>query len=456
MGEGVVAVVLSLRVPALALLLLAPGLLQPAQSDTPSANGLASITIDVQTFGRAKADFPATIQVHSPVLESDLSATSDKPSKVDFPNLPPGMYRVSVTAPSRDAAQLDVPLSPGQKVRLSLIVDRVFPLTLNLDSATLGLSGSLVGPASAVGPSSGGVAVAPATPSSPGSAAATEADSDVSHAAMRASSADIPGPAAAAEPATAQPFVGTCSADEVIPHISAHVQQFVDSINRITATESMEFERRNRKGKFEEDAKAKVSYVAVIQPQENGFLSVEEYRNGTAGMTSFPGHISATGSVALVLIFHPVHLNEFRMDCKGLTYWHNTPVYEIAFEQRSDVPNTMSEFRAAHMSYDILLKGTAFVDRDSFQILHIDTDLARPIPDVLDLEHQSVDYGSVTFTSHADQLWLPRFVMINVRYRNKEFLEQHSYVDYRLFSVDTGQKISKPVVPADPNAPSPN
>jgi hypothetical protein len=173
-------------------------------------------------------------------------------------------------------------------------------------------------------------------------------------------------------------------------------------------------------------------------------------------MTSFPGHISTTGSVALVLIFHPVHVHEFRMTCKGVTYWHNLPVYEIAFEQRSDVPNTMSEFRVGQVSYDILLRGTAFVDRDSFQILHLDTDMARPIPDVLDLEHQSVDYGSVTFTTHNDQLWLPQFTTINVRFRNKEFLEQHTYNDYRLFSVDTGQKISEPVVPADPNAPSPN
>ena len=449
------AVVSSFRVLALGLLLLAPGFSQPAQSDTPAANALASITLDVQTFGRPKADFPATIQLRSTALESELSSTSDKPSKVDFPNLPPGQYRISVSAPSRDPVQLELTLAPGQQAKLSLIIDRIFPLTLNLDTLTPALAAS--SPRSNSSLAASLAATAAASSSSSPSAAAPNEDSDAGPAAATPGSpSDIPTSSVAAEPSTPQPFVASCSADEIIPHIAAHVQQFVESINRIAATELLQFERRNRKGKFEQDAKAKVSYVAVIQPMDNGFLSVEEYRNGGSGMTGFPGHISTTGSVALVLIFHPVHVHEFRMTCKGVTYWHNLAVYEIAFEQRSDVPNTMSEFRIGQVSYDILLKGTAFVDRDSYQILHLDTDLARPIPDVLDLEHQSVDYGSVSFTAHNDQLWLPQFTTINVRFRNKEFIEQHTYNDYRLFSVDTGQKISKPVVPAGPNAPTPN
>ena len=449
------AAVSSLRVLTLALFLLAPGFSLPAQSDTPPANALASITVDLQTFGRPQADFPATIQVRSPALESELSSTSDKPSKVDFPNLPPGRYRISVSAPSRDPAQVELTLSPGQQAKLSLIIDRVFPLTLNLDTSTAPLAVSSPSSNSALA-TFPAAAPAAATSSSSPSAASSDEDSDAGPTdATPASSSDIP-TSSVAEPSTPQPFVASCSADEVIPHIAAHVQQFVESINRIAATELLQFERRNRKGKFEQDAKAKVSYVAVIQPTDNGFLSVEEYRNGGSGMTGFPGHISTTGSVALVLIFHPVHVHEFRMTCKGVTYWHNLAVYEIAFEQRSDVPNTMSEFRIGQVSYDILLKGTAFVDRDSYQILHLDTDLARPIPDILDLEHQSIDYGSVSFTAHNDQLWLPQFTTINVRFRNKEFFEQHTYNDYRLFSVDTGQKISKPAIPPDPNATSRN
>lgn len=447
------AVVPSLRVLVTALLLSASPLCTcPAQMDTSPSSSLASITVELQTFGRPKADFPTTIQIHSSALESDLSSTSDNPSKIDFPNLSPGQYRITATAPSREPAQLDLTLSPGQTARLSLIVDRIFPLTLNLDAANSSTATSPSPMSESRSSLAAPLLTSPALPPVPSSSPAPTANPDAQPAAA-SSVADTPAPTVEPASSSPQPFVSTCSVDDVIPQVSTHVQQFVESINRITATELLEFERRNHKGKFEEDAKAKVNYVALIQPLRSGVLSVEEFRDGAS---RFPGHISATGSVALVLIFHPVHVNEFQMSCKGLTYWHNVPVYEIAFQQRPDVPNTMSGFRVNQESYDILLKGTAFVDADSFQILHLDTDLLKPIPDVLDLEHQSIDYGSVSFTTRSDQLWLPQFVTITVRFRNKEYLEHHAYSNYRLFSVDTAQKISKPTVPADANGPSPN
>jgi hypothetical protein len=448
-------VVGSLRVLVLGLLVAAPfpvRSLALAHFDSPS---LATITVNVQTFGRPRADFPATIQIHSSSLDNDLSTTSDTPSSLNFPNLPPGDYRVTVTAPSREAVHLDLTLASGQSARMSLILDRIFPLTLNLDSSAKGALASTTRPVKSDMPLAATLLVSPAPDASPAPASAvasrTDADSadDSETSAGPSASSDIPVSPGEPAPSKLQPFVSPCSADEVLPRISANVREFVDSINRITATEFMNFERRSHKGRLEEKAQNKASYVAIIQPLDSGFLAVDEYRNGSPGMTGFPGHIASTGSAALVLIFHPIHLDEFSMNCEGLLTWHDIPVYVITFQQRLDRPNTMSEFRAGSMSYNIYLKGTAFVDPETFQILHLDTDLLKPIPELtLDVEHQSIDYGPVAFASHNDNLWLPQLADITVRYHNKEFNERHAYSDYRLFLVETGQKISKPTVSA--------
>jgi hypothetical protein len=424
------------------------------QSDLPPAPSLASITVVVQTFGRPRTDLPATIQIHSSALDSDLSTTSDKPSSVSFPNLPAGQYRITITAPSREPAQLELTLAAGQSTKVSVIVDRIFPLILNLDPNTASASASTSDlaapePVSAITLTDPGSPAAPAPSAPPPNAggpnlAGASPFSDPSHSSTPDGSSLSLAPT---EPATPelQPFGSPCSADEIIPRVSANVQEFVESINRITAMEFMNFERRNSKGRLEEAANNKVNYVAIIHPLDNGFLSVDEYRNGSPGMSGFSGHIASTGSVALVLIFHPVHVNEFAMSCKGLLAWHNVPAYEITFQQRLDRPNTMSEFRAANTSYAILLKGTAFVDPETFQVLHLDTDLMKPIPEVLlDAEHQSIDYGPVAFVTHNDNLWLPQVADITVHFRHKQFSERHSYTDYRLFTVDTGQKIGKP------------
>lgn len=438
-----------LRITALPVLLC---LALPARSsvrlraDLPPSSSLASITVDLQTFGRPRADFPATIQIHSPSLDSDLSTTSDKPSSLSFPNLPPGQYHITVTAPSRDPAQLEVALAAGQSAKISLIVDRVFPLTLSLDASSVSVPSATHDPRSnPSGPRDPGDP--PASAVSPAPTPDTGAPASSSEDATPSSGHDIPAASSTPASPTLQPFVTQCSADQVIPRVTANVEEFVESINRITATEWMNFERRNRKGRVEETAHNKVSYVAVIQPLDNGFLSVDEYRNGSPGMSGFTGHIASTGSAALVLIFHPRHVDEFAFSCKGLLTWHNVPAYEITFQQRLDRPNTMSEFRVANMSYSILLKGSAFVDPETFQILHLDTDLLKPIPEVfLDLEHQSVDYGPVAFAAHNDNLWLPQVADITVHFHNKQFNEHHSYTDYRLFTVDTDQKISKPTI----------
>jgi len=283
------AVFSSLRIFSMVVVLSAsaPVFTAPLQADTPSSSSLASITVDVQTFGRPKADFPTAIQIHSSSLESDLSSTADKPSSLQFPNLPPGTYRVTASAPSREPTQLELTLPPGASAKVSLIVDKIFPLTLQLDPRAAASLTSSVPPAtdSSLPLSSPGTASSPSpSPSVPAPASApapaTPPSTDPS-----SSSADIPSLPAAPAATAVQPFIGSCSADEVIPRVSDHVQQFVESINRITATEFMNFERRSRKGRFEEDAKAKVNYVAIIQPLDNGYLSVEEFRNGFSGMT---------------------------------------------------------------------------------------------------------------------------------------------------------------------------
>ncbi|MEI4884143.1 hypothetical protein, partial [Klebsiella pneumoniae] len=55
-----------------------------------------------------------------------------------------------------------------------------------------------------------------------------------------------------------------------------------------------------------------------------------------------------------------------------------------------------------------------------------------------------LDYGPVIFAERHVSLWLPQSVDISVHLGSKQFNARHHYSDYRLFVVDTGQKIAKP------------
>jgi hypothetical protein len=371
---------------------------------------LASITVHVQTFGKPYADSPAKIQIHSPALDSELSTIVDKPSNVAFPNLPPGPYHVLVSSAGLSPAQLEFTLSPGQSVELSLILDHLFPLILEpRDGATFLRSTVDEFPV-------------------PDFNAAT-LDFFLSLDLYKPS---IPPPSQ----------FGACSLDDVLPHVSANAREFVDNVNRITATEILKLERRRGNGNLEDTLQIKANYVANIQIQDSRYFSVDEYRDTHSTQRGF---IEAIGSTTLVLVFHPIHRDEFDITCKGLGIWHSTPAYLLSFQQRPDRPNTMSAFRTRTGSSQVSLKGTAWVDATTFQVLHLETDLLNPIPELLlDFEHQSLDYGPVAFAARHVRLWLPQSVDIDVHLRGKQFNARHLYSNYQLFVIDTGQKIAKP------------
>lgn len=370
----------------------------------------ASITILVQTFGKPHADFPAMIQIHSPLLDSEISTTVDKPSSAVFPNLPPGPYHVLVFSAALSPAHLDLTLSPGQSVELSLILDHLFPLILESRHSVTSLAGPF------------------------GEFPVPDFNAATLDSFLRLN---------LREPRTPPPSpFGACALDDVLPHVSANARQFVDNVNRITATEMLKLERRRRNGKLEEAADIKVIYVADIQLLDSRYFSVDEYRSGYHNLTGF---MKAVGSTTLVLVFHPIHLDQFDITCQGLDIWQGVPAYVLHFQQRLDRPNSMSDFSTPRGTYRINLKGTAWVDAATFQVVHLETDLLNPIPELfLDFEHQSLDYGPVVFAARNVSLWLPQSVDITVHLSGKQFNARHSYSNYQLFVVDTDQKIAKP------------
>jgi len=239
--------------------------------------------------------------------------------------------------------------------------------------------------------------------------------------------------------------VESCDISQVLPNVTSHVREFVENVNRFTAMEVLERERFNHSGRVSEQARSKSNYVATIQEVKPGVYAVDEYRNSPHGARGFDGDIEANLAASLALIFHPSHIDEFAMTCDGPLEWHGEGVWRIDFQQRLDRPATMSAFRVNGQEFTILLKGSAWIDRENDQILHLEADLLQPMPGAgLTMLHQSVDYAPVKFAQHKTTLWLPQVGEVTAEFRGRRLLEHHTYSDFQLFSVDTSQKIDKP------------
>jgi hypothetical protein len=125
--------------------------------------------------------------------------------------------------------------------------------------------------------------------------------------------------------------------------------------------------------------------------------------------------------------------------------WQGRPAWKVRFEQRLDQPARMSALLVGDAVYSIFLKGTAWIDQQNYQIVHLETDILKPVPEVrLTTEHQVLDYGPVQFEQKQLRLWLPLEAEIYLDVNGKRFRHRHTYSDYRVFSVDLGLKQGAP------------
>jgi hypothetical protein len=140
-----------------------------------------------------------------------------------------------------------------------------------------------------------------------------------------------------------------------------------------------------------------------------------------------------------------VYLGDQRID------GHET--YVVAFAQLPSEAKVVVTMRGKDGgTLRLLSQGIAWVDKASFRILRLRTDLLEPIPELgLAEQTTTIGYSEVRFTDRAP-LWLPRDVNVNIQFKehpeggasylgsrvtDQTFRNSHHYSDYLLYRVST-------------------
>jgi Flp pilus assembly protein TadD len=237
----------------------------------------------------------------------------------------------------------------------------------------------------------------------------------------------------------------SCPMQQIGDETAKRVHAFIDGVNRISATETLDHEVIDRFGMSAKHETRRFSYVESLMEVKPGMYRVEEYRDGTMGLDVFPERLASLGLGSMVLIFHPVYRDEYDMTCEGLTTWHDHKVWQVHFKQRKDKPARMREYNVGKNVYSVGLRGRAWIAADTFQVVSIETDLVTPVPAIrLAAEHISIDYEPVQFRKKHEELWLPQNAELFFDLNGRRIHRRHHFDDYRLFSVDENQKISAP------------
>jgi hypothetical protein len=237
----------------------------------------------------------------------------------------------------------------------------------------------------------------------------------------------------------------SCSLPTVLQGAGLRMKQLADNLEKFSATERVEHYPIDSLGARRPPEERVFDYMVVLERTPGRMIQLYEYRDGSFNQAQFPAKISTNGLPALALIFHPLFADDFTFACEGLGQWNGHPAWQVHFIQREDRPNRMRQYVVGGSSYPIPLKGRAWIDAATYQVLRLESELVRPIKEIgLTQDRVSIEYAPVRFRTHSQQLWLPQTADVYSDRLGRRYYRRHIFTNFKIFVVDTSQSIQAP------------
>jgi cytochrome c-type biogenesis protein CcmH/NrfG len=239
----------------------------------------------------------------------------------------------------------------------------------------------------------------------------------------------------------------SCSTADVLDRAFLRTKTQLANFEKFTATEHIEHQEIDRHGAPGKVKTREFSYIVFVVPYHGDSFYLEESRDADQKTTSsFPTPLATTGLNSLAIsLLQPADRSNFRYSCEGLTQLRGEAVWQIRFQEDDTETLSVRRWNKNGVIYNIPFKGRIWISQSSYDVLRVETDLLASVSKLqLTRDHLRVDYGPVKFDRDNQTLWLPWDAEMFMELRGKRYHHRHYLSDYRLFEVDTTNKISKP------------
>ncbi len=218
------------------------------------------------------------------------------------------------------------------------------------------------------------------------------------------------------------------------------VEAFFEHMINILAQEEVKQEVINRGGKTTAKRQQRYDYLILIHRDEKP-PRVYEYRMDAnanpAKQEGLADGYSITSGFALKCIyFLPGLRRESTFRYLGDQTMDGRDTYVVAFAQLPGRSTVTTHANGKWGTVILLVQGIAWVDRSTFQILRMRTDLLAPRKDIgLEQQTTQLRLDEVQLPSVSQPLWLPSEVKVNAKFGGQYFRNEHRYPEYKLFRV---------------------
>src|SRR5208283_4305299 len=400
---------------------------EPATGSPPKEKPkpkLASLRVRLRVPDETPFLEPASVVLRSDEGRQILAGAAEAQGDFLRPELKPGKYLVEVSADGYQPVQLSTEIEEGHPQRMLFVV--MEPKPAPSEAARLGEPERAAKAATATKVDATGLT---------GTSAAAGTMVERSYWRPHELEELVP-------PVDAN---ATCNMPALLQGVGERMREFVSTLEKFTATENVEHYDVDRNGTRKGLETRSFAYSVMVTMNEEGTFQLQEFRNGSSDPDQFPAHIALLGTPAIDLLFHPRLASDFNFRCEGLGKWQGREAWQVHFVQREDRPVRIRSYVVGGSVYSMALEGRAWIDPGNYQVVRLESELAKPIPEIkLTQEHIAIDYQPVKFHSSKQQVWLPHLVEFYVEKQNKRYYRRHTFTDFMLFSVETAQSIQAP------------
>lgn len=233
-----------------------------------------------------------------------------------------------------------------------------------------------------------------------------------------------------------------CPMQEITAGTGKRMTEFVANLEKFSAAERVEHYPIDILGERHDPEIRNFNYVVSVSRTSKDVFLLDEYRNGTVDPSQFPARVATVGMPAMALLFHPLLAPDFTFSCEGLGIWGSHSAWQIHFEQREGKPGRLLGYAAGGRYVSLALKGRAWIDPATLQVVHLESELIRPPVDLgLKVEDIAISYRPVHFRSADGQIWLPEVIDLFVERKGRRYYRRHTLSDFQLFTVEATQNI---------------
>jgi len=232
------------------------------------------------------------------------------------------------------------------------------------------------------------------------------------------------------------------------------ILELIKNFPNTSSLEAIHQEKLGRKGGVSDTQNQKFRYLCMV-PREAwgpGFL---EYRADFAGNEAIPkglseGFMLTKGFASTALFFHPTYRSESNFHYLGRQDVNGRSAFVVTFAQIPGKAHLTGNFRRGQTSVTTFSQGLAWIDTTNYQIIRLHTDLLAPLPDLrLEKETMRIDFSEVHFNRLKEAFWLPKEVTVTLDWNGRQLRNRHEYSDFKVYNVDTSERIGKPKASAE-------